>query len=114
MSTANASEKVDGSATVGPEPTTERSSPTTSETASVTIVPLHTPASLPPEMLLKCFRTTLSSRMSAPLFSRSEVVSMRSPRLTPGTGSGRRLELPPETMKRQVSLAPSPAVIART
>ena len=50
----------------GPEPMTLRSSPTTSEIASVTTRPRHAAASRPPLTADRCLRTVFSAVMSAP------------------------------------------------
>ncbi len=104
-STSCASANVVESGTVGPEPMNSRRSPTTSEMRRLTTRPFARAARRPPLMSLRCLRTVLISRMFAPHSSMSFVVSILSPRLRGGDGRGRRLELPPESRKRQRSLS---------
>ena len=66
---AHASRNVVGSGTVGPEPITLRSSPTTSEIARHTVGPAAAAASRPPLTADRCFRMVFSAVISAPPFS---------------------------------------------
>ena len=62
LNTARASAKVVGSGVVGPDAITARSSPTTSEIASVwTVAGAHASANRPPLMAERCLRTVLIS-----------------------------------------------------
>ncbi len=93
---ARASAKVLGSGTVGPEPITEGSSPTTSEIASVSTRAGVAAARRPPLIAERCFRTQLISWIVAPLLSSARVVACLSARATPGAGSTSSAEAPPD------------------
>ncbi len=100
-----ASPKVDGSATVGPEPITLGSSSTgaiTSEMASVRVSPRHAAASRPPLMRDRCLRTQFSSSMARPSCMSARVICCFSARVTPSTGPHSSADAPPEssTMRR--------------
>ena len=60
-SAAAASAHVVASGTPGPDPIALRSSPTTSEMASVTVVPTHAAARRPPFTFDRCRRTVFSA-----------------------------------------------------
>ena len=80
-----------GSGTVGPDPMTLRSSPTTSEMASVSDGPRAAAASQPPLTRDRCLRTVFSAWMSAPAFSSPSVASRLSREASaPSAGSGQQ------------------------
>ncbi len=81
MSTA--SRNVVASGTVGPDPMTLGSSPTTSEIANVRHAPGAAAASHPPLIADRCLRTVLSSWMFAPARSRWRVVACLSASVSP-------------------------------
>ena len=75
-STSSASANVLGSGIVGPDPITDKSSPTTSEITSVMTGPAVAAASLPPLIADRCLRTALSSSIVAPPFRSCRTVSL--------------------------------------
>ncbi len=95
-----ASPNVLGSATVGPDPMRLRSSPTTSETASVSTGAAAAAASCPPLMADRCLRTVFSSSMPAPARSRRRVVWRLSSSVMPALGAAINEEAPPESSTR--------------
>ena len=83
--TARASAKVVGSATVGPEPMTEGSSPGTSEMTNVTTrAGAAAAASLPPLMAERCLRTQFISVIVAPDLSSARLTCCLSAKVRPG------------------------------
>ena len=113
-STSTASAKVVGSGTVGPEPTTSRRSPATSERTMV--ISLASPAAsarYPPLIDDRCFRTVLNSAMSAPEARSSRLVTTRSSRLRSPAGSASNADDPPETRYTRVTPGPADAASSR-
>ena len=92
-----ASATVEGSGTVGPEPMTSGSSPTTSEIISVSSVAGKAAcASWPPLIRLRCLRTAFISWMVAPQASRPRVRICLSASVSGGAGAGSIADAPPE------------------
>ncbi len=96
-SAARTSDQVDGSATPGPEPITLRSSPTTSEIASVTTWPRQLAASRPPLTADRCLRTAFSSVIAAPAAIIVRAVCCLSASDRPGVGAAISAEAPPDS-----------------
>ena len=96
--TARASDSVEGSPTVGPEPITAGWSPGTSEIASVTTrAGCARVASRPPLMRERCFRTVFISVMLAPERSSARVMSCFSSSVIPAAGAIQLADAPPES-----------------
>ena len=112
--TARASAKVVGSATVGPEPMTEGSSPGTSEMTKVTTrAGAAAAASLPPLMAERCLRTQFISVIVAPDLSSARLTCCLSAKVRPGAASASSAEAPPEIRQSTRSSAVSPPTAAR-
>ncbi|BAA29585.1 126aa long hypothetical protein [Pyrococcus horikoshii OT3] len=90
---------------MGPEAMASRLSPTTSEIISTIPVPLIIFASLPPLTFDICFLTVFISCIFAPLFRRRSVVSLRSSREIPSSGSSNSAEPPPEIRMKTMSFS---------
>ena len=106
---SSASRKVVASGTVGPDPMTLGSSPTTSEMANVRQAPGAAAASHPPLLAERCFLTVFSSWMSAPARRRCRVVFCLSASVRPSAGTAISAEAPPDSRTSSVSSEPSEA-----
>ena len=102
-----------GSPTVGPDATTEGSSPGTSEMISVTTgAGQAATARRPPLIADRCLRTQLISAIGAPLRSSAAPTRRSSSGPTPSAGSASSADPPPETRHSTRSSAVSPPTCA--
>jgi hypothetical protein len=92
-----------GSGTVGPDPITDRSSPTTSEIASVSTGADVASARRPPLIADRCLRTPFNSSMVAPVRIRTSAVLALSSSVTPLAGTAISAEAPPDRRTSSVS-----------
>ena len=113
-STARASAKVVGSATVGPDAITAGSSPGTSEIRRLTTrAGAAAAARRPPLMADRCLRTQFISAMLAPDFNRARLTARLSSSVRPGAGNASSAEPPPEIRQSTRSSAERPWTIRR-
>ena len=104
-----------GSGTVGPEAIVDRSSPTTSESTSVTTRAGAAARARPPPLSHdRCLRTAFVSWIVAPARRRSAVVRALSSSVTPSAGEGRSADAPPESSTSSRSSRPRSRASAST
>ena len=90
-----------------------KSSPTTSDNASVIVVPTQAAANRPPLTLDRCRRTVFSAWMSAPAFIISRVVATLSASVMPSTGEAINADAPPDNKMSRTSPEWTDSAIAR-
>ncbi len=94
---------MDGSGTVGPDPITLRSSPTTSEIARHTVGPAAAAARRPPFTADRCLRTVLRAVISAPPFNKALTVARLSSSVKSSAGTAINADAPPDSSTTSVS-----------